>query len=81
MAAAAAAVAGLGAHLSRREVAAGLRRSASEETAHTRYGGTAAAENGDNTDGASRASRAPSQRAGVRGERREGTSYPVRVLR
>lgn len=75
------AVAGLGAHLSGREVAAGLRRSASEEKVRKRNGGTAAGDNGHNTDGASRANRAPSQRAGMRGERREGTSYPVHVLR
>lgn len=75
------AVAGLGAHLSGREVAASLRRSTSEETVHKRNGGTAAGKNGDNTDGASRANRAPTQRAGMRGERREGTSYPVHALR
>lgn len=73
------AVAGLGAHLSGREVAASHRRSASEETVHKRNGGTTAGENGDNTDGASRPNRAPSQRASMRGERREETSYPAHV--
>lgn len=75
------AVAGLVAHLSGREVAASLRRSTSEETVHKRNGGTAAGKNGDNTDGVSRGNRAPSQRAGMRGELREGTSYPVHVSR